>query len=114
MFSDEKLAELICYEEMIMEGLDKSFWRLIKLATPQVWEHQDEASEEYSWVLGVMGFHCVYFDGEREMYVIATFDSFGEIGESKQESKKLHQLMTELVRSRFTHPQAYYEYPASF
>ena len=54
MFSDEKLAELICYEEMIMEGLDKSFWRLIKLATPQVWEHQDEASEEYSWVLGFL------------------------------------------------------------
>ncbi|PMP48290.1 hypothetical protein BCS86_23840 [Vibrio splendidus] len=40
MFSDEKLIELICYEEMILEGLDKSSWRLIKLATPQVWEHQ--------------------------------------------------------------------------
>ena len=107
MFSDEKLIELICYEEMILEGLDKSSWRLIKLATPQVWEHQCEMSEEYSWVLRVMGFHCVYFAGEREMYVIATFDSLGEIGaigESKQENKKQHHLMTELVRSRFTHP----------
>ncbi|PMJ78274.1 hypothetical protein BCU23_13470 [Vibrio splendidus] len=54
MFSDEKLIELICYEEMILEGLDKSSWRLIKLATPQVWEHQCEMSEEYSWVLGFL------------------------------------------------------------
>ena len=104
VFTDEKLTELICFEEMIMEGLDKSFWRLIKLANPQIWERNDETSEEYSWVLGIMGYHCVYFDGEREMYIIATFDNFGQIGESKQESKKLHHLMTDLVRSRFRHP----------
>lgn len=101
MYSDEKLAELICHEEMIMEGLDKNFWRFIKLPSPQIWEHITENVEEYSWVLAIVGQHCIYFNGENCNYSIAQFNDYWEIGKVKREGENLHELITEIVRSRF-------------
>ncbi|CAH8191294.1 hypothetical protein [Vibrio aestuarianus] len=104
MYSNETLADLICHEEMIMEGLDKNFWRLIKLPSPQIWEHTTVDGEEYSWVLAIVGNHCIYFNGISCTYSIAQFNNYWEIGTVKKESENLHELMTEIVRSRFMRP----------
>ncbi|MBD1577412.1 hypothetical protein HC723_13365 [Vibrio sp. S11_S32] len=104
MYSEKKLASLICHEEIIMEGLDKDFWRLIKLVSPQRWEHIDETKELYSWVLALIGDHCIYFDSEKNVYVIAQFDDYWEINTEKGVYESLHQLITDIVRSRFKRP----------
>ncbi|WP_122055703.1 hypothetical protein [Vibrio sp. Evd11] len=104
MYSDEKLADLICHEEMIMEGLDKNFWRLIKLPSPQLWEQTAIDREEYSWVLAIVGNHCIYFNGEICNYSIAQFNDSCEISTAKKDSENLHELIAEIVRSLFMRP----------
>ncbi|MCP4321371.1 MAG: hypothetical protein GY787_05900, partial [Alteromonadales bacterium] len=61
MIDDEEINKLIIEAELLLEGLPKGFWRLIKLSVFEIWETPEDAEFEYVWVVAVFGNRCVYY-----------------------------------------------------
>lgn len=103
MIDDEKLIELIKSAEMLLEGLPKGFWRLIKLASFGIWQTPEEAKYEYAYVVGIMGNRCIFFDEVNHGFVIAHYDTHGEIGDDLLDlrGQPLQDLIEGIVNSRF-------------
>ncbi|MBU2872094.1 hypothetical protein [Colwellia sp. E2M01] len=103
MIDDEKLQRLIDDSEFLLEGLPKSFWRLIKLSIPEIWDCPDDYANEHNWVVAIMGNNCIIFDDENSCFCLGTFIEFGQIesyysGNSKLE---LQYIIENIVSSRF-------------
>ncbi len=81
MIDDGKLNEIFIHEEMLLEGLPKGFWRLIKLSSPEIWEMPEEVELEYAWVVAIMGNRCVFYDEINEGFIITRYERHGELGE---------------------------------
>ena len=101
MIDDNDLIELINKSEWLLEGLDKDFWKLIKLSNPEIWENPEDHNNEYSWVIAVMGNKCVFYNDEVNYFDIASYEQWGEIRRCLQYNKSLHGLISEIINSRF-------------
>ena len=74
------LFDLITHAELILEGLDKSFWRLIKLNAPEKWlNHPLGDLGGGFWVVAIVGNRCVYYNDIEDGFNVSTFKSWGEI-----------------------------------
>jgi hypothetical protein len=104
---DEKaLFKLISSAEWILEGLDKGFWRLIKLSSPEKWKqhpHGDEDGDEGDgfWVVAIFGNRCIYYNDIEDGFNISTFGEWGTIDEYWCNQSKLEELVSNIVASRF-------------
>ena len=98
MIDDEKVIKLIIEAEMLLEGLPKGFWRLIKLSPFEIWETPENAEFEYVWVVAIFGNRCVYYDELNEGFVISSYDDHGELGENSinERASKLNDLIEHL------------------
>jgi len=99
---ESALLELIDSAEWILEGLDKSFWRLIKLNDPEKWvNHPLGDLGGGFWVVAIVGNRCVYYNDIEEGFNVSTFKSWGEIDEYFSNQLKLEELVSSIISSRF-------------
>jgi hypothetical protein len=97
-----ELMDLINNAEMILEGLDKSFWRLIKLNTPEKWANHPLGDLGGGfWAVAVIGNRCVYYNDIEEGFNISSFKAWGEIDEYICNQFTLDELVSSIVSSRF-------------
>ncbi|WP_133309265.1 hypothetical protein [Parashewanella curva] len=101
MFCDTKLSEIIASEEFLMEGLEKNFWRLIKLYQPEIWENIDESGDEYLWVIAIFGEYCIFKTATGIGFKLARYDNFGEVDAETDKPKPLGDIVSHIVNSRF-------------
>lgn len=101
MIDDDGLIELINKSEWLLEGLDKDFWRLIKLNTPEIWENSEGGDSEYLWVVAIMGNKCVFYNDTAQGFNIAIYESWGTVEEYHSKTTELHDLISEIVSSRY-------------
>ncbi len=103
MIDDEKLNEIFVHEEMLLEGLPKGFWRLIKLSCPEIWEMPEDSEFEYAWVVAIMGDRCIFYDEIKQGFIISRYESHGELDENLLNMRcvQLHELIEDIVQSRF-------------
>lgn len=103
MIDDEKVIQLINEAEWLLEGLPKSFWRLIKLSPLEIWQGLEDAEFEYVWVVAVFGNRCVFYDELNNGFVIGRYDDHRELSESSLggSAYQLHSLIENLINSRF-------------
>ena len=99
---EDGLFDLITHAEFILEGLDKGFWRLIKLNTPQKWRNQPLGDLGGGfWVVAIVGNRCIYYNDIEDGFNISTFKSWGEIDDYFSNQLKLEELISSIVSSRF-------------
>jgi len=98
MIGDNELIEIIYDSELLLEGIDKYFWRLIKLSKPEIWKDLEDSDNEYVWVVAIMGNMCIFYDDTFQKFDIARYKLFGEIKDCQQNKRKLHNLITETAR----------------
>lgn len=102
MQDSEELEKLIFQSEFLMEGLDKGFWRFVKLSEPQIWNNIEGDEAEYVWVIAVMGNYCIVRDViDNDFFRIACYDTHGEIDRYLSYQGELHNLVPEIVNSRY-------------
>ena len=101
MIDNNDLIEIINNSEWLLEGLDKDFWRLIKLSEPEIWENSEDSENEYLWVVAIMGSKCIFYDEAFQSFNIAEYETWGEVKENQSNNTKLHDLISEIVSSRF-------------
>jgi len=101
MINDIDLIELINNSEWLLEGLDKDFWRLIKLSEFEIWRGSEGSGNEYLWVVAIMGNKCIFYNDIFQGFNIAEYEAWGEVKESQSNNRKLHDLISAIVRSRF-------------
>ncbi len=96
------LLDLITHAELILEGLDKSFWRLIKLNTPEKWlNHPLGDLGGGFWVVAIVGNRCIYYNDIEDGFNVSTFTSWGEIDDYVSNQLTLEELVSSIVSSRF-------------
>jgi hypothetical protein len=101
MIDDEELIKLINESEFLLEGLDKSFWRLIKLDTPEIWGNGGDRDSEYIWVVAIMGNRCVFFNNTTRHFNIGAYEQHGEVETYYSYEEKLTDLIPNIISSRF-------------
>ena len=102
MIDDEQLIEVLAESEFLMDGLDKGFWRFIKLSRPEIWDNTEDHEAEYIWVIGIMGNRCIAYDDSTQAFTIATWETYGEITSFQQlQAASLLDLVAGILRSRF-------------
>ena len=101
MLSEDELSSLLEESDFLMEGLEKGFWRLIKLSVPEIWENLDVHGDEYLWVVAIIGNWCVYHTGSEQRFAITRYSQKGEVKPVERDQKSLERLMTEVISSRF-------------
>jgi hypothetical protein len=99
---ESALLELIDNAEWMLEGLDKSFWGLIKLSVPEKWvNHPLGDLGGGFWVVAIVGNRCLYYNDIEDGFNVSTFKSWGEIDEYFSNQLKLEELVSSIVSSRF-------------
>ena len=99
---ENALLELIGNAECILEGLDKGFWRLIKLTQPAKWQQHPYGNEgDGFWVVGIVGHRCVYYNDIEDGFNLSAFDQWGVINEYGCNQLTLDELISNIVASRF-------------
>ena len=74
------MLDLITHAELILEGLDKNFWRLIKLNTPEKWLNDPLGDLGGGfWVVAIVGDRGIYYNDIEDGFNVSTFTSWGEI-----------------------------------
>jgi hypothetical protein len=101
MLSDEELSALINESELLMEGLNKSFWRLIKLSEPEIWENKNESGSEHLWIVAIMGNWCIFHSDSECGFCIGRYKYHGTVEGNIERSLQLHHLILNIVGSRF-------------
>ncbi|AWB65361.1 hypothetical protein C2869_02410 [Saccharobesus litoralis] len=101
MQDNEELNELIAGSEFLMEGLDKGFWRLIKLIEPEIWTNIPGSTSEYAWVVAIMGNYCISYDDVTNHFFIASYSLHGELSTKLQYQHELHYLIPQILNSRY-------------
>ncbi len=101
MLSEIELSQIINQVEFCMEGLEKNFWRLIKLNQPEIWESTNESTDEYVWVIALIGDWCIYQVFSNNKFAIVQYKVRGEIDASTTKHYSLENMMREIVGSRF-------------
>lgn len=103
--NEELLQSHIQQAEYLLEGLPKSFWYLVKLTEPQIWENIDDdpSATEYVHVIALFGQWCIFFDEtvEAEGFRIANYEDHGALAEVVTEIMPLHDVIATLVDARF-------------
>ncbi len=98
----ELLLDMIRNAELILEGLNKGFWRLIKLQQPEKWQQTSMGDlGDGFWVVAVLGNHCIYYNDIEEGFNISKYDKVGYINEYLCEQLELEQLISSIVHRRF-------------
>jgi hypothetical protein len=101
MQDNEELAQLIFQSEFLMEGLDKCFWRFVKLSEPEIWGNEEDYEPEYVWVVAVMGNYCIVRDETHNSFRIGCYETHGEITTYLRHQGELHYLILEILNSRY-------------
>ncbi len=101
MLSNEELSALINESELLLEGLDKDFWRLIKLSEPEIWENNNESGGEHLWVIAIMGNRCIFHSGSKGGFCIGRYEKHGSAEGNIERSSQLHHLIFNIVKERF-------------
>ena len=74
---------------------------MIKLSEPEIWENSDDSENEFLWVVAIMGNKCIFYNDTFQSFNIAEYEAWGEVKESQSNNRKLHNLVSEIVSSRF-------------
>ncbi|MGR7920669.1 hypothetical protein ACU6RQ_06085 [Zobellella denitrificans] len=101
MISEEELSSLINESEWMMEGLDKSFWRLIKSSAPELWENKNQDGDEQFWVVALVGNWCIYHSGFEDRFCIGRYEVSGAVEGPADKSMTLQYLVADIIQSRF-------------
>ncbi len=99
---EKQILEFINNARWLLEGLDKDFWNLIKLTTPEKWQQHPWGDQGNGfWVVAIMGNRCIYYNDIEEGFNISNFKIWGEIDNYFSEQLELHELVSSIVTSRF-------------
>ena len=99
---ESALYELINNAEWILEGLDKGFWRLIKLSSPEKWLQHPLGNEGGGfWVVAIIGNRCIYYNDIEDGFNLSPFKKWGIIEEYWCNQSTLEELVSNIVASRF-------------
>lgn len=99
---ESEVLELIEKARWMLEGLPKSFWKLIRLPNPEKWEQHPWGDKGNGfWVVAIVGKKCIYYNDIEEGFNISPFSTWGNIDEYWCNQTELDELISSIVASRF-------------